>query len=207
MFTPRRPSSVGWRRTFRLRPSAFCFLPTAYSAAPPRCNDAQSDGIVRRTHHDFSFGDRRSGIVRGNHEFEKQPIACLVNHRVGMASYIFGATLTPMIRFLARCRRLVSMSGLILLVTVVCLSTATRRPCLSASTAPWHLWKAGCMRQPGTQETNVHRARAQSQSEQTASKALPSDERLAFLRRSEAPPRPLSIILQIRHFRSPPHLS
>ena len=99
-----------------------------------------------------------------------------------------------------------AVSILLLLAGVVVLSAATRRPCLHVCTGPWHIWKAGHMTKPEGQETCKLRVTAEAQTPKLLRKShWPHPHR--SISRTKKPFLPLlSIVDQIRHFRSPPTL-
>ena len=111
-----------------------------------------------------------------------------------------------MTRFLRRSRQLLAVSILCLLAGVVVLSTATRKPCLQVCTAPWHLWKAGHMAKSEGQEICKLRVNAEAQTLQAApADSLASPSSIYFPQEEIIPPAN-SVVVQIRHFRSPPTL-
>ncbi|MFZ0963591.1 MAG: hypothetical protein WAO35_22235 [Terriglobia bacterium] len=114
--------------------------------------------------------------------------------------------LESMARIVLRSRRLMAVSILFLLAGVVILSTATREPCLQASSAPWHLWKAGHMTESEGQETCKLRVTAEAQTPQTTSTNSLITLPLIYFSREETIPPVNSIVARIRHFRSPPTL-
>jgi hypothetical protein len=112
-----------------------------------------------------------------------------------------------MTRILLRSRRLMAVSILLLLAGVVVLSAATRKPCLRVSTAPWRLWKAGHMTRSEGQEACKLRVSAQAQTPRTAPEESLAPLPLLGLPHEETIPPISSIIVPIRHFRSPPTLA
>jgi len=124
--------------------------------------------------------------------------------RLGILKAQLTAIPGRMTRILLRSRRLMAVSVLLLLAGVVVLSTATRKPCLHASTAPWHLWKAGHMSLSEGQEMGRLRVNAEAQTLQAVPEEgmLPSPTIYLPLEESAAPA--ISVVVQIRHFRAPP---
>jgi hypothetical protein len=111
-----------------------------------------------------------------------------------------------MARILLRSRQLLATSILLLLVGVVVLSTATRRPCLHVCSRPWHTYKAGHMavpevHKPGKLPLNIDAQRPEHTLNASPLAISPS------VPREEASPAGLSIVVQIRCFRSPPPLA
>jgi hypothetical protein len=110
------------------------------------------------------------------------------------------------VRILLRSRQLLAAGALLLLVGVVALSTATRRPCLHVRSGPWHTFKAGYMAVPEVHKScklplNIEAYRREhtlTESPLAVSSSVPHEE---------ARPAGLSIVLQIRCFRSPPNLA
>jgi hypothetical protein len=99
-----------------------------------------------------------------------------------------------------------AVSVLLLLAGVVVLSTASRKPCLQTSTAPWHLWKAGHMSLSEGQEICKLRVFAAAQKPQFAADEALLPPPSIYLPLDESIPPDNSIVLQIRHFRAPPTL-
>jgi hypothetical protein len=111
-----------------------------------------------------------------------------------------------MTRILVRSRRLMAVSILVLLAGVVVLSTATRKPCLHACTAPWHLWKAGHMTELEGQDACKLRVTSAAQAPQATSEEAPPPPPSIYFPHQETIPPPLFLVVPIRHFRSPPSL-
>jgi len=107
---------------------------------------------------------------------------------------------------LVRSRRLMAVSILLLLAGVVVLSTATRKPCLHASTAPWHLWKAGHMTESEGQETCKLRVASEAHTPQASPEEAPAPLPSTYFPHEETIPPLLSLVVPIHHFRSPPTL-
>jgi hypothetical protein len=89
-----------------------------------------------------------------------------------------------------------------LLVGVVALSIATRRPYLRACSGSWHTYKAGHMTEPEQHESSVTKAAESAEdvlaeTEASPPSYVPCEETLPI-----APP----LTLQKHHFRSPPFL-
>jgi hypothetical protein len=98
-------------------------------------------------------------------------------------------------------------SILLLLAGVVVLSTATRRPCLQVSSAPWHLWQSGRMTKPESVEICKLRVTAQAHALQAVAQELPAPPPTLCIPDEEAIPPAIPLIAQIRNFRAPPPLS
>jgi hypothetical protein len=111
-----------------------------------------------------------------------------------------------MARILLHSRRIMAASVLLLLVGVVALSTATRRPGLQVSTGPWHTWKAGLMTKAEGQEACKLRVTAAALTLQAAPQESPAPAPSIYLPHEETIPPALPLIAQIRHFRAPPTL-
>ena len=111
-----------------------------------------------------------------------------------------------MARILLHSRRIMAAGVLLLLVGVVALSTATRRPCLQVSTGPWHTWKAGHMTKAEGHEACKLRANAAALTFQAAPQESPAPAPSIYLPHEETIPPALPLIAQIRHFRAPPTL-
>jgi len=103
---------------------------------------------------------------------------------------------------IARYRAVLVASIMFLLVGVVALSTATRRPCLQAYSGPWHTYKAAHMTESEQQESSVTNAAESAEVVVAEPKASPP----RYVPRQETLPLPLPITFQIHHFRSPPVL-
>jgi hypothetical protein len=103
-------------------------------------------------------------------------------------------------RIMAYYRWLFVASAMVLLVGVVALSTATRRPCLQACSGPWHTYKAGHMTESGHQEISVTQAAESAEVAVAETKDSPS----RYVPQEETLPIPLPLTLQKHHFRSPP---
>ena len=101
-----------------------------------------------------------------------------------------------------------AVSVLLLLAGVVVLSTATRKPCLQVSTAPWHLCKAGHMTMSGGEGTSKLLVMAAAETPQTAPEETLTliPPRSVYLPLDNSIPPAISIVVQIRHFRAPPSL-
>ena len=111
-----------------------------------------------------------------------------------------------MARILLRSRRIIVASVLLLLVGVVALSTATRRPCLQVSTAAWHVWKSGHMTKSDGLEACNLRVTAEAKTPQTnPGESLTQAPSIYFPHEETIPPA-MPLIAQIRHFRAPPAL-
>jgi hypothetical protein len=103
---------------------------------------------------------------------------------------------------IARYRAVFVASIMFLLVGVVALSTATRRPWLQACSGPWHTYKASHMSESERHESSVANAAEAAEVVVTKTKASPP----RYVPHEEALPVPLPITLQRHHFRSPPVL-
>jgi len=114
--------------------------------------------------------------------------------------------LENMARILGRSRQLLTSGCLLLLVGVVVLSAATRRPCFHVRSGSWHTFKAGHMAPP-----KVHKAcRVELQFNAHLRTSVPADSSVipsTCLPEGEAVPPALLMIDQIDRFRSPPHLA
>jgi hypothetical protein len=93
-------------------------------------------------------------------------------------------------------------SIMFLLVGVVALSTATRRPCLQAASGAWHTYKAGHMSESEQHESSVTNAAESAEVVVAETKASPP----RYVPREETLPVTLPITFQKHHFRSPPVL-
>lgn len=96
--------------------------------------------------------------------------------------------------------RLVVANVMVLLV--VALSTATRRPCLQAPGGSWHTYKTGHMAESEQHEISV--TQASETAKDVAATTEDSAPRYFFL--EESLPTAFPLIAQTRHFRSPPFL-
>ena len=105
-------------------------------------------------------------------------------------------------QIIARYRRLFVASVILLLVGVVALSMATRRPCLQARTGAWHTYKAGHMTESEQRENSA--TEAAESTEEDAAETKDSHQRYAP--REEKLPIALLLTFQRNHFRSPPVL-
>jgi len=105
-------------------------------------------------------------------------------------------------QIIARYRRLFVASVILLLVGVVALSMATRRPCLQARTGAWHTYKAGRMTESEQRETSA--TEAAESTEDSVAETKDSPERC--VPREEKLPVALLLTFQRNHFRSPPVL-
>jgi len=114
--------------------------------------------------------------------------------------------LEGMTRILLRSRRLMAVSVLLLLAGVVALSAASRKPGLQASTAPWRVWKASHMAEAPCQVTGKLRVDAEAPAPQAPWQELLALPPSTYFPHEETMPPVLSLVAQIRHFRSPPAL-
>jgi len=106
-------------------------------------------------------------------------------------------------RIIASYARVFVATTMFLLVGMVALSIATRRPCLQASSGPWHTYKASHMTEPQQQESSVTPAAESAEVVMAENKAsLPR-----YVPREETLPVTLPITFQKNHFRSPPVLA
>ena len=108
-----------------------------------------------------------------------------------------------MARILHHSQRIMAAGVLLLLVGVVALSTATRRPCLQVHSGPWHTYKVGHMTPSRGPETSEARPTtvAESRPEIPASTQSVSSFRVS---REESIPPTLGIVVQRQHLRAPP---
>jgi hypothetical protein len=106
-------------------------------------------------------------------------------------------------RGIIACYRAVFVASIMfLLVGVVALSTATRRPCLQVSSGPWHTYKAGHMTESEQHESPVANAAESAETVVAETKASPP----RYVPHEETLPLPLPITFSRHHFRSPPVL-
>jgi hypothetical protein len=105
-------------------------------------------------------------------------------------------------RIIASHGRVFAASIMFLLVGVVALSTATRRPCLQACSAPWHTYKASHMTESEQHESSVTIAAESAEVVGAETKDSPP----RYVPREETLPVTLPITFQKHHFRSPPVL-
>ena len=103
---------------------------------------------------------------------------------------------------IARYRAVSVASIMFLLVGVVALSTATRRPCLQVSSGPWHTYKAGHMTESEQLESSVINAAESDEVVGAEPKASPR----RYVPHEETLPVTLPITFSRHHFRSPPVL-
>ena len=103
---------------------------------------------------------------------------------------------------IARYRAVLVASIMFLLVGVVALSTATRRPCLQAYSGPWHTYKAAHMTESEQQESSV--TNAAESAEAVVAENKPSPPR--HVPHKEALPVTLPITFPKHQLRSPPVL-
>ena len=103
---------------------------------------------------------------------------------------------------IARYRAVSVGSIMFLLVGVVALSTATRRPCLQVSSGPWHTYKAIHMTESEQQESSVTIAAESAEVVGAETKASPP----RYVPHEETLPVTLPITFSSHHFRSPPVL-
>jgi len=113
-----------------------------------------------------------------------------------------GLTHDSMKQIITRYRHLFVGSVVLLLVGVVALSMATRRPCLQARTGAWHTYKAGHMTE-SEQRENLAAEPAES-TEDVVVETKGSPQRR--VPREEKLPVALLLTYQRNHFRSPPVL-
>jgi hypothetical protein len=105
-------------------------------------------------------------------------------------------------RIIASYGRVFVASIMFLLVGVVALSTATRRPCLQACSGPWHTYKASHMTEPKQHESSVTNAAEPAEVVVAETNASPP----RYVPHEETLPVTLPITFQKHHFRSPPVL-
>lgn len=108
-----------------------------------------------------------------------------------------------MARFLNRSRQVFAAGVITLLVGVVVLSAATRRPCLQVCSGSWHTSEAGRMITPdGHEMFEMPVVAAAHPPRVTPREPEPSTRN--YFTREPAVPRRFLIVFQIRAFRSPP---
>jgi hypothetical protein len=117
-----------------------------------------------------------------------------------IASAFLGLFHENMKRIIASSGRVVVASIMFLLVGVVALSTATRMPCLQASSGPWHTYKASHLTEPEQQEISPTGSAESTKVVVTETKA--STPR--YVPHEEMLPIALPLTVQKHHFRSPP---
>ncbi len=105
-------------------------------------------------------------------------------------------------RITARSRRFLVASVMLLLVGVVGLSIATRRPCLHVRSGPWHTSKAGHMNESAQHESAVTKPAETADDVAVEVKA----SRARYVPHEEILPIALPLTIQRHHFRSPPVL-
>jgi len=103
---------------------------------------------------------------------------------------------------IARYRVVFVASIMFLLLGVVALSTASRRPCLQVSSGPWHTYKASHMSESEQHESSVTNAAESAEVVVGKTKASPP----RYVPREETLPVTLPITFSRHHFRSPPVL-
>ena len=113
-----------------------------------------------------------------------------------------GLSHESMKRIIASYGRVFVASIMFLLVGVVALSTATRRPCLQVSSGPWHTYKAGHMTESEQLESSVINAAESDEVVGAEPKASPR----RYVPHEETLPVTLPITFSRHHFRSPPVL-
>jgi hypothetical protein len=106
-----------------------------------------------------------------------------------------------MARILLRSREFISAAIILLLVGVVALSIATRRPCLHVHSAPWHTWEAGHMNTAEGHETCAVPVSPTSYAQEIIPPSLAISR---YVPREEVLLSDFTITLQIRKFRAPP---
>jgi hypothetical protein len=106
-------------------------------------------------------------------------------------------------RIIASYGRVFVAGIMFLLVGVVALSAATRRPCLQVCSGPWHTYKASHMTEPQQQESSVTHAVESAEAVVAETKAPPA----RYVPHKETLPVTLPITFQKHHFRSPPVLA
>jgi hypothetical protein len=117
-------------------------------------------------------------------------------------SPLSGSFCDDMKRIMARYRRFFVAGLMFLLVGVVALSIATRRPCLQARSGPWHTYKAGHMTESERHEISVPNA-AEPVEEDLAETEVPLPR---YVPHEEILPIAFPLTFQRNHFRSPPVL-
>ncbi len=111
-----------------------------------------------------------------------------------------------MARILLHTRRLMAAAVLLLLVGVVALSTATRKPCLHVLSGPWHTYKVGHMTPSRGHETSEGRPATVAESRPEIPPRAQSVSSFHVSREESIPPA-LAIVVQRQHLRAPPTLS
>jgi hypothetical protein len=142
----------------------------------------------------------------GFYGFKLQQFAwCQIRWRHGMIQILgvlSGSLCKDMKRIIGRYRRFLVASVMLLLVGVVALSVATRRPCLHVRSGPWHTSKAGHMNESEQHESAV--TKAAETADDVAAEVKSSPPR--YVPHEEILPIALPLTLQRNHFRSPPVL-
>jgi hypothetical protein len=105
-------------------------------------------------------------------------------------------------RIIALYRSVFSAGIMFLLVGVVALSTATRRPCLRVCSGSWHTYKAGHFTQSEQHESSVANEAESAEVVVAETKASPP----SYVPCEETLPIALALTVQKHHFRSPPFL-
>jgi hypothetical protein len=121
---------------------------------------------------------------------------------VGYLKTALGLFYKSMKGIIARYRAVSVASIMLLLVGVVALSTATRRPCLQACSGPWHTYKAGHLTESEQHESPVTNAAESTELDVVKTKAPPP----RYVPHEETLPVTLPITFSRHHFRSPPVL-
>jgi hypothetical protein len=117
-------------------------------------------------------------------------------------STLSGFSFKDMKRITARYRRFFAASIMFLLVGVVALSIATRRPCLQTRSGPWHTYKAGHMTESEQHEISATDVAEFAEDDATETKTSPP----RYVPHEEILPIALPLTLQRHHFRPPPVL-
>jgi hypothetical protein len=99
-------------------------------------------------------------------------------------------------------RSVFSAGIMLLLVGVVALSTATRRPYLRVCSGPWHTYKASHLAPSEQREKSVTKAAESADDVVAETKASPP----SYVPCEETLPITLTLTVQKHHFRSPPFL-
>jgi hypothetical protein len=105
-------------------------------------------------------------------------------------------------RIIALNRRIFSAGIMFLLVGVVALSSASRRPYLRVCSGLWHTYKAGHLTPSEQREKSVTKAAESADDVVAKTEASPP----SYVPCEETLPVALTLTVQKHHFRSPPFL-
>src|SRR5690349_10831270 len=109
-----------------------------------------------------------------------------------------------MTRMLLRSRRLLAVSTLLLLAGLVLLSAATRQPCLRVNSASWHVFKSGYMDKSEGPATCKLRVSVEAHAPRALPEDSPAPAPWIHCFPSESVPPANTVVVRLRHFRSPP---